>query len=114
MAVLRSAGGRSVTFFGPTIMSPEDTDSWPAIMRSVDVLPQPDGRAGNNRARWNLEVDRVNSGYAAVPLRKCTSSSAAVVVIRINPHLSYRGLGGLGAPRPHATDVPKKEQITIV
>jgi hypothetical protein len=25
------------------VLSPEDAASWPAIMRSVEVLPQPDG-----------------------------------------------------------------------
>jgi hypothetical protein len=43
MAVPRPAGGRSVMFSLPSSTSPIDTVSWPAIILSVEVLPQPDG-----------------------------------------------------------------------
>ena len=43
MAVPRRAGGRSVTTVLPSRTSPDVMLSWPAIMRSVVDLPQPDG-----------------------------------------------------------------------
>ena len=43
MAVPRLAGGKSVTLVGPMRMSPSVAPSWPAIILSVDVLPQPEG-----------------------------------------------------------------------
>src|ERR1051325_2193970 len=43
MAMLRSIGGRSFTTSSPMRISPEVISSRPATMRSVVVLPQPDG-----------------------------------------------------------------------
>ena len=43
MAVPRCAGGRSLTIWSPIITSPRLIASWPAIIRSVLVLPHPDG-----------------------------------------------------------------------
>jgi hypothetical protein len=43
MAMSRSIGGRLFTTVSPIAMSPEVIDSRPATMRSVVVLPQPDG-----------------------------------------------------------------------
>jgi hypothetical protein len=43
MAMLRSIGGRSFTTSSPMRISPEVISSRPATMRSVVVLPQPEG-----------------------------------------------------------------------
>ena len=43
MAMSRSIGGTSLTTVLPMRISPEVMASRPAIMRSVVVLPQPDG-----------------------------------------------------------------------
>ena len=43
MAVPRLAGGWPVTLVPPRMMSPAVATSWPAIMRKVEVLPQPEG-----------------------------------------------------------------------
>jgi hypothetical protein len=43
MAVPRAAAGRLVMLRLSSRMSPLVTDSWPAIMRSVVLLPQPEG-----------------------------------------------------------------------
>ena len=43
MAMSRSIGGTSLTTVSPIRISPELTASRPAIMRSVVVLPQPEG-----------------------------------------------------------------------
>jgi hypothetical protein len=43
MAVPRLATGRSVMLRFSSRMSPLVTLSWPAIMRSVVLLPQPEG-----------------------------------------------------------------------
>ena len=43
MAVPRAAAGSVVMLRFSSRMSPLVTDSWPAIMRSVVVLPQPEG-----------------------------------------------------------------------
>ena len=42
MATLRSAGFRVLMRVSPTLMEPSVTDSKPAIMRRVEVLPQPE------------------------------------------------------------------------
>src|SRR5678815_3098620 len=49
----RSIGGRSFTTRSPMRISPEEISSSPAIMRSVVVLPQPEGptRTTNSRSR---------------------------------------------------------------
>ena len=43
MAVPRAAGAASPTAFGPITTSPALARSWPPIIRSVVVLPQPEG-----------------------------------------------------------------------
>src|ERR1700733_6530360 len=43
MAMLRSAGSRSVTFRSPIEIDPDDVVSRPAIIRSVVDFPQPEG-----------------------------------------------------------------------
>ena len=40
--MLRSAGKRSLITRSPTLIAPEVTSSKPAIILSVEVLPQPD------------------------------------------------------------------------
>src|SRR5271169_3832742 len=53
MAMSRSIGGRSFTIVSPIRISPEVMDSSPATIRSVVVLPQPEGptRTTNSRSR---------------------------------------------------------------
>ena len=43
MAVPRRTGGSPTTFSPPIRMVPAVGSSWPAIMRRIVVLPQPDG-----------------------------------------------------------------------
>jgi hypothetical protein len=43
MAVPRRTGGRPTTSSPPIRMTPAVGSSWPAIMRRIVVLPQPDG-----------------------------------------------------------------------
>src|SRR6266508_77392 len=66
MAMSRSLGGRSLTTRSPMAISPEVISSRPATMRSVVVLPQPDGptRTMNSLSR----IVRLTS------LTACTSS----------------------------------------
>src|SRR3970040_1389307 len=66
MAMSRSLGGRSLTLRSPMAISPEVISSSPATMRSVVVLPQPDGptRTMNSLSR----IVRLTS------LTACTSS----------------------------------------
>src|ERR1700676_957435 len=53
MAMSRSIGGSSFTTVSPIRISPEVIDSSPATIRSVVVLPQPEGptRTTNSRSR---------------------------------------------------------------
>ena len=55
MAMSRSIGARSLTRCVPILMSPDEISSRPAIMRSVVVLPQPDGptKTMNSRSRMS-------------------------------------------------------------
>src|SRR5688572_22283844 len=66
MAMSRSLDGRSLTIRSPMTISPEVISSRPATMRSVVVLPQPDGptRTMNSLSR----IVRLTS------LTACTSS----------------------------------------
>ncbi len=43
MAVRRADGDRPTTFLPPMRISPAVGFSWPAIMRKMVVLPQPEG-----------------------------------------------------------------------
>src|SRR5215469_9201127 len=53
MAMSRSIGGKLFTIVSPISTSPEVIDSSPATIRSVVVLPQPEGptRTTNSRSR---------------------------------------------------------------
>src|ERR1051326_7514669 len=66
MAMSRSFGGTSLTFSGPMKMSPPETSSRPAIMRSVVLLPQPDGPTSTRNSL---------SGISRLTLRTASTSS---------------------------------------
>src|SRR3546814_2740736 len=51
MAMSRSIGGNSLTTVSPISTCPELIASNPAIMRSVVVLPQPDGPTSTTNSR---------------------------------------------------------------
>src|SRR5713101_9543619 len=66
MAMSRSLGGTSLTFSVPMKMSPPETSSRPAIMRSVVLLPQPDGPTSTRNSL---------SGISRLTLRTASTSS---------------------------------------
>src|SRR5829696_9006019 len=66
MAMFRSMGGRSFTTCSPMRISPEVISSSPATMRSVVVLPQPDGPTSTTNSL--SRISRFTS------LTACTSS----------------------------------------
>jgi hypothetical protein len=58
MAMSRSFGGTSLTTWPPIAISPPVMSSSPAIMRSVVLLPQPDGPTSTtNSLSADVEVD---------------------------------------------------------
>ena len=69
MAMSRSIGGRSFTTLPSMLISPEVISSSPATMRSVVVLPQPDGPDQHHELLVaDLEVDVLHRVDAVVVL----------------------------------------------
>src|ERR1700694_345331 len=66
MAMSRSLGGTSLTLSVPMKMSPPEASSRPAIMRSVVLLPQPDGPTSTRNSL---------SGISRLTLRTASTSS---------------------------------------
>src|SRR5919197_5412158 len=95
MAMSRSFGGTSFTTSPPIRMSPSVMSSRPAIMRSVVVLPQPDGPTSttNSLSAMSRSMPRTacTSSYSFTTLRRftwaialafrCASSQAGDVVV---------------------------------
>lgn len=74
-----------MTFFPPTITSPEDTVSCPAIALSVDVLPHPDGPS--KQQYWsavNLNDTLDTAVTLSYRMQRSITSSAF-----INPHFLF-------------------------
>src|SRR5262249_25300407 len=78
MAMSRSFGGRSFTISPPISMSPEVNSSRPAIMRSVVLLPQPEGptRTTNSLLAISRLIPRTasTSSKRLITLRNATSA----------------------------------------
>src|SRR5437762_13345754 len=73
MAMSRSRGGRCVTDRAPMRMSPLVTSSRPAIIRSVVVLPQPEGPT-RTRNSWSRTVRSIPATARTSPNRFSTRS----------------------------------------
>src|SRR3982751_5327524 len=65
MAISRSIGARLLTTLPSMLMSPELISSRPATMRSVVVLPQPEGPTNTTNSR--SRISRLTSLTACVP-----------------------------------------------
>src|SRR5215831_8699695 len=86
MAVPRLAGGMSLMLTPPKMMSPDDTASCPAIMRNVEVLPQPDGPSRQQyvpASMWSVTL--FTASVALNRLQRATSSSAAPRMLWLTP-----------------------------
>src|SRR5437588_13112925 len=80
MAMSRSLGGTSFTTSPPMRISPSVMSSRPAIMRSVVVLPQPDGPTSttNSLSRMSRSIPRTAgvASYSFTSLRSVTWAMA--------------------------------------
>src|SRR5882672_5727659 len=80
MAMSRSLGGTSLTTSPPMRISPSVMSSRPAIMRSVVVLPQPDGPTSttNSLSAMSRSMPRTagSSSYSFTTLRSLSSAIA--------------------------------------
>ena len=65
VVVARLCGGRSTSDWPSSTMSPSVGNSWPPIIRSVVVLPQPDGPSRTTYSPWS--TCRFTSSTASVP-----------------------------------------------
>src|SRR5215470_13804137 len=83
----RSLGGRSLTSSPPMKISPEVTSSSPAIIRSVVLLPQPDGPT---RTTSSL------SGMSRSMLRTASISSKRLTTFRRATSAMWSALGSAG------------------
>src|ERR1700730_6254296 len=81
MAMSRSFGGTSLTTSPSTAISPALISSSPAIIRSVVVLPQPEGPTSttNSLSAMSRSMPRTagSSSYSFTSLRSVTSAIAA-------------------------------------
>src|SRR5438874_10092048 len=81
MAMSRSFGGTSFTTSPPMRMSPPVMSSRPAIIRSVVVLPQPDGPTSttNSLSAMSRSMPRTagTSSYSLTTLRRFTCAIAS-------------------------------------
>src|SRR5215813_882280 len=96
----RSFGGTSLTFSVPMKMSPAETSSRPAIIRSVVLLPQPDGPTSTRNSlsgisRLTLRTASTSS-YFFETLRRATSAILHSTLRRgrSQPRLSLGCAGG--------------------
>src|SRR5262249_35882313 len=103
MAMSRSLGGTSLTFSVPMKMSPPEASSSPAIMRSVVLLPQPDGPTSTRNSLSGISRltfrTASTSSYFFETLRSATSAMfdstpPAIVATRLRPRLSRGCAGG--------------------
>src|SRR6267143_4672148 len=82
MAMSRSFGGTSFTTSPPMAISPSVMSSRPAIMRSVVVLPQPDGPTSttNSLSAMSRSMPRTagTSSYSFTTLRRFTCAMSAL------------------------------------
>ncbi len=75
----RSNGGRPDTSAPPSSIRPSSGRSKPAIIRSVVVLPEPDGPEQREElAARDVEVDAVDGGDVAVPLPQADDADVDV------------------------------------
>src|SRR5215470_15963462 len=73
MAMSRSFGGRSLTSSPPIKISPDVTSSRPAIIRSVVLLPQPEGPTSTTSSL---------SGISRLMPRTASTASKRLVTLR--------------------------------
>ena len=67
MAMSRSFAG-TLFMTSPSILSvPEEIDSKPAIMRSVVVLPQPDGPSRTMNSPWSMVSMTSSTAGVCIP-----------------------------------------------
>src|SRR5215510_334944 len=83
----RSLGGTSFTSRPPMKISPPEASSRPAIMRSVVLLPQPDGPTSTTNSLL---------GMSRLMLRTASTSSKRLTTLRNATSAISSALGGAG------------------
>src|SRR6267378_5895723 len=127
MAMSRSFGGTSFTTSPPMAISPSVMSSRPAIMRSVVVLPQPDGPTSttNSLSAMSRSMPRTagTSSYSLNTFRKftcaialalgCASGQAGDVVVHqecVDDQRRRRSQQGGGHDLPPVEDIALDER----
>src|SRR5688572_20226857 len=84
MAMSRFCGGSAVTSRSPKYTRPDVGASRPAIMRSVVVLPQPEGPTNVKNSRSPISTDTSSTAVTRRPkcLLTCSSRTATATLLR--------------------------------